>query len=347
MADSQHFILGDEVEKPEAPLSQYLECKHMMEMTTLGTKINWPYGKRFAFTVFDDTDFTTMQNGPGVYQFLYDLGLITTKSVWPIKGEQVPKFGGTTCADAAYVAWVRKLKQQGFEIALHNATYHTSNRAQVIAGLEQFKNLFGEYPTIHANHSGCDDCIYWGDARLSGTNKLVYNLLTRFRNREKYLGSVESSDLFWGDKCREHMRYVRNFVYSDINTLKACPYMPYFDKERPFVNNWFASSEGPTCQSFCRTISEKNQDRLEEEGGGCIMYTHFGTDGFFHNGRLNSDFARLMERLSRKSGWFVPVSTLLDHIQHERGSHVISARERNQLERKWIREKVFITRGRT
>lgn len=54
-------------------------------------KINWPDRKRFAFTVFDDTDFTTMQYGPEIYQFLSDLKIISTKSVWPIKGEHVPK----------------------------------------------------------------------------------------------------------------------------------------------------------------------------------------------------------------------------------------------------------------
>lgn len=311
------------------------------------SEINWPDGKRFAFSVFDDTDHTTMKNGPRIYQFLYDLGMITTKSVWPLKGEYVPKIGATTCADPEYLKWVCRLKQQGFEIALHNATYHTSKREQAIEGLEQFKKYFGEYPKIHVNHSGCDDSIYWGDARLSGMNRLLYNLLTRFRNRGKFLGSVESSELFWGDKIKQHIKYVRNFVYTDINTFKACPYMPYFDEERPFVNYWFASSEGAYCHSFCETISEKNQDRLEEEGGACIMYTHFGAADFYQDGRLHPHFRRLMQILSRKNGWFVSVSTLLDHIQQERGHHVISSRERSRLERKWLMEKVFISRGTT
>lgn len=288
-----------------------------------------------------------MQTGPRIYHFLSDLGMITTKSVWPIKGEHVPKVGGATCADPDYLKWVCSLKEQGVEIALHNATYHTSNRVQAIAGLEQFRAYFGEYPKIHVNHADCADSIYWGDARLSGINRLFYNLLTRFRNRGKFLGSVESSDQFWGDKCKQHIKYVRNFVYSDINTLNACPYMPYSDRDRPFVNNWFASSEGADCRAFCQTISEINQDRLEEEGGACIMYTHFGAADFYEDGRLNSDFRRLMERLSRKDGLFVPVSTLLDYIQKERGDHVISPGERSRLERKWLIHKVFGTRGTT
>ena len=89
------------------------------------------------------------------------------------------------------------------------------------------------------------------------------------------------------------MRYCRNFVYSDINTLKACPWMPYFDPLRPYVQKWFASSEGDRAQSFLKTIGDRNQDRLVEEGGACIMYTHFG-HGYVQDGRLNPAFRRAM-----------------------------------------------------
>ena len=310
-------------------------------------RIDWPEGKRFAFTIFDDTDLSSLDNGPRIYDFLRDAGLRTTKSVWPIKGDEVPRVGGTTCEDPEYLQWILDLREQGFEIAMHNATYHSSKREQAIRGLERFKELFGEYPGIHVNHADCEDSVYWGDVRLSGVNRLIYNLLTRFRNRDRFLGDVESSEYFWADMLKERVKYVRNFVFSDINTLKACPWMPYYDERLPFVNHWFASSEGATCESFCRTISEPNQDRLEEEGGACIMYVHFGYPDFYVDGKLNPEFARLIERLSRKDGWFVPVSTLLDHILEVRGPHSLTARQRKRLERKWLLEKIFVTRGGT
>lgn len=307
--------------------------------------IRWPEGKRFAFTVFDDTDHTTLKNGPRLYDFLFEAGFRTTKSVWPVKGVRIPKIGGATCADPSYLAWVRKLQEQGFEIALHNATYHTSSRDVIIDGLEKFKAYFGAYPKIHANHSGCEEGIYWGDARLTGANKILYNLLTRSRNKKRFRGADPNSNLYWGDRCQRNVKYVRNFVFTDVNTLKACPFMPYKDPLRPLVNYWFASSEGPTCSSFCRTISEKAQDRLEAEGGACVMYTHFGTDGFYENGALNSRFRVLMKRLAKKGGWFVPVSTLLDHIQDQRGEHTLAKKERLFLEWKWLYEKVLVTKG--
>lgn len=304
------------------------------------TDVAWPDGKRFAFTVFDDTDLMTCANGPPLYQFLQDTGFRTTKSVWPLKGPQKPEIGGATCADAAYLDWLYRLRQQGFELALHNVAYHTSNRGEILRGLERYKELFGTYPKIQVNHADCRDSLYWGAARLSGVNRLVYNLLTRFRKAHFSQGHIEGSPLFWGDLCQQHIKYVRNFVYADINTLKACPYMPYFDSRRPFVNYWFASSEGGHVRSFNKTIAEHNQDRLEEEGGACIMYTHFAK-GFYTGGRLEGRFRQLMERLSRKPGWFVPVSTLLDFLLQRRGSQPLSNRERFGLEAKWLVGKVL------
>ncbi len=303
------------------------------------TGITWPEGKSFAFTIFDDTDFTTVENGAPIYQLLDHLGFRTTKSVWPLKGASTPLAGGATCEDPDYLAWVQMLKREGFEIALHNVAFHTSTRDDVRRGLNQFRNFFDTAPTIQVNHVGCRDSLYWGAARLSGFRRSIYHLLTRFQNRGISAGHLEDSDWFWGDLCKAHIKYVRNFVYSDINTLKMCPYMPYVDRQRPYVNYWFASSEGGDLETFNRMLSEAKQDRLEREGGACIMYTHFGAS-FYRDGKLNPRFEALMQRLSQKNGWFVPVSTLLDHIMSTRGAHDLTARERSRLEWRWLWHKI-------
>ncbi len=278
--------------------------------------VTWPEGKRFAFSIFDDTDGTTMQNGPPVYEFLANLGFRTTKSVWPVElAEACPVMGGTTCDDPTYAEWAKGLQGQGFEIGLHGVTNTTACRKEWIAGLQRFCDLFGDYPITHANHVGCQDSIYWGEHRLSGAHRQIYNLFTGFKNRHFY-GHRPNAPGFWGDLCQKHIKYVRNFVFADINTLNECPYMPYHDPLRPFVRGWFASSEGSSVESFTKTLSETNQERLEIEGGACIMYTHFGSD-FFSNGRINPRFANLMQRLSLRPGWFVPVSTLLDYLEAE------------------------------
>ncbi len=302
-------------------------------------KIQWPEGKAFAFTVFDDSDFATLENVSPVYDFLGNCGFRTTKSVWPLRGTREVPGQGATCADSKYLKWLLLLQRAGFEIGYHMATYHTSEREQTIAGLARFAELFGSPPVTVANHFGCTETIYWGSYRLTGLNRRIYDVLTRFRHRHISFGHVESDARFWGDLCKAQIKYVRNFVFPEINTLKLCPFMPYRDPARPYVNHWFASSEGAEVRSFTACVSEEAQDRLEAEGGACIMYTHFGS-GFFSDGRLDPEFRQRMERLSRKNGWFVPVSQLLDFLLNRNGAHTITDAERNRLERRWLMSKL-------
>ncbi len=168
--------------------------------------ITWPEGKSFAFTIFDDTDRTTIRNGPPIYQILSDLGFRTTKSVWPLQGLSKPSIGGATCQDPVYRDWVKSLQSQGFEIALHNVTNTTSDRQTVIQGLERFHEYFGSDPHIHVNHGDCQENIYWGDARFSSITRPVYNLLSNHERQNKYQGHVTNSRLFWGDICFEKIK---------------------------------------------------------------------------------------------------------------------------------------------
>ena len=304
-------------------------------------KMIWPDGKKFAFTVFDDTDGATLENVAPVYGLLNDLGIKTTKSVWPIAGSDEPVLGGDTCEDDDYRRWLLELKQQGFEIGLHNATYHTSRREDTLRAIQRFERIFGHAPMSLANHTSNSEGLYWGPGRLSGINAAAYVLLTRFRRIGRFRGHEPGNPLFWGDVCQERIKYVRNFVFADINTLAACPQMPYHDPRRPYVNYWFASTEGDSVRSFTKTLAEANVDRLEREGGACIMYTHF-SEGFCRNGRLDERFEERMRSIAKRDGWFVPVTRLLDYILQKRGSHQLSGRERASLERRWLLHKVMV-----
>jgi hypothetical protein len=301
--------------------------------------VRWPQGKRFAFTIFDDPDGQTLADGQCVYSFLGDLGFRTTKGVWPVRGTGKPSDIGGTCSEPGYRAWAQQLQAQGFEIGFHNTTLHTSTREETIAGLEKFREYFGCYPKSMANHFYCREGMYWGDARITGVNRMAYNVATRWRNYRVSHGHRPGHPLFWGDICRERIKYVRNFVFPDINTLTVCPFMPYHDPVRPYVNYWYASSEGANAQSFAERISEANQERLEEEGGACIMYTHFG-HGYCENGTLHPRFRELMERLSKRNGWFVPVTTLLDFLLQHKSDATLAAADRTRLERRWLLHKM-------
>lgn len=281
--------------------------------------IDWPDGKRFAFTIVDDTDAATLQNVRPVYDLLADLGLRTTKTVWPFPPVGIPKHGGQTLQDPDYRDWILGLQEQGFEIALHGAADEPSERPVVQRALECFREVIGHDPRMHVNHDHQTEGMYWGDARLDGAWRLIYRAANGVaRQDRRYEGHRPDSPYFWGDLCRDRIEYVRNFVYDDINTLKQDPMMPYHDPRRPYVNYWYSGSNGAAIGPYLTLLAEENQDRLDAEGGACIVYTHFAV-GFVEDGRLNPRFAQLMRRIASLQGWFVPASTLLDYLRRRPG----------------------------
>ncbi len=303
-------------------------------INSLPPKVSWPGGRDFAFSVFDDPDYQTLAQSRRVYGFLADAGFRTTKGVWPTDHPRESTWEGDTCGSLEYGRHALDLQEQGFEIGFHNAAPRSTYREEIVSALENFKGLFGQYPRAMANHSMNADAIYWGPNRLTGSRRLAYRLLTLGR-RSHSEGSKEGSPRFWGDICRDRIEYCRNFVYREINTLKAAPWMPYYDPHRPYVNQWYSGTEGANKASYVDTLEESAQDRLEAEGGACIMYTHFGL-AFCENGQLDRRFETLMRRLSKKNGWFAPVSAVLDHIRKERGEHTISDDQRRRLETNWL-----------
>jgi hypothetical protein len=300
--------------------------------------VSWPDGCDFAFSIFDDPDSQSLRDADAVYSQLEDLGLRTTKAVWTIE-PPVRNSPGDTCESREFLEWAVRLQEKGFEIGYHNGAPGDLQRADVIRTLDLFREHFGHDPVTMANHYN-QDAMYWGTARLSGATRVAYNAVTLGR-KNGFGGHLNGHPSFWGDICRERIRYCRNFVFREVNTLLACPQMPYADPDRPYVAAWFASSEGANCKSFCRQMADAEQDRLEEQRGACIMYTHFGHQFVDSAGRLDPEFQRLMRRLSGKKGWFVPVATLLDYLRAQQGGHILDASERNRLERRWLKGKLL------
>jgi hypothetical protein len=272
-----------------------------------------------------------------VYGFLESLGFRTTIAVWPLGTRREANSGGETCANPRYLDHLRRLQAHGFEIAWHLAAPHTSTREETLEGLERFRAYFGADPQTMANHYN-GEAIYWGPARLSGWRRAAYRLLKN--SAGSFFGHVEGHPYFWGDLCHERIRYCRDFVFPNLNTLGACPWMPYYDPQRPLVRRWFAASEGAQGPAFFRLLAERNQDRLAEEGGAAVVYTHFG-HGFVENGRLRPEFVRLIERLSKKDGWFVPAVDILDYLAAEKGVATLSRDTRAGLENRWLRAKAL------
>lgn len=297
----------------------------------------FPDGRRFAFTVIDDTDVATVQNVAPVYALLERLGMRATKTIWTMPcAEGSRNFSSSqTLEDAEYRAFVVDLQRRGFEIASHGATMESSTRERTAAGLERFRTVLGAYPRVHANHAMNGENLYWGAARVDAPP--LRRLLRSMVGTSYYQGDVEGSPYWWGDLCERHMTYVRNLTFAEINLLRVNPTMPYRDPSRPLVPWWFSATDAEDAEAFCQLISPARQERLERENGLCIVATHFGK-GFVRDGRMVETFQERLEMLARRPGWFPTVGELLDWLRGQQRDEVLSPAEWRRMQWTWARD---------
>lgn len=304
-------------------------------------ELRWPEGRRFAFSIFDDTDWTTLRNGPAVYDLLDDLGLAITKSVWVHDPGPRRTTGGGTCAEPDYLRWVLDLQARGHEIGFHNATDHSSDRATTRAALDRFEELFGHAPRVGADHAANAEALYAGPARLSGVRSRAYRWGQRVVQPERpaFSGEDPGSPYFWGDLCAARIDYWRRFTFARTDLAPVGPVV-HHDPSRPFVRSWFHSCHGPRLAPFLERLAPSALDSLERDGGVCIMYTHFGLDFVDERGRPRPELVRTLTALAERGGWFVPVSTLLDHVAATTGTPSLGPRARRRLEHRWIADRL-------
>ena len=301
----------------------------------------FPNNKKFAFSIFDDTDLSTVENTAPIYRLLSELGMRTTKSVWPLASVSEGKFGGCSLQDEAYRDFILDLRDAGFEVALHGMRNHHSSRALIEEGFAEFQRLIGHDARIYANHSSNRDNLYWG-ARRFRLLRPFYAVASFFSGKRGFEGHISGSEFFWGDLCRERLDYVRDFVFHEINLDCVNSTMPYHDNAKPFVKYWFSSCDGADVDSFCELLSEPNQERLERERGVCIVYTHFAC-GFVEGGRVRPRVERILRALAQRDGWFAPVSQVLDHLRAQRQPGSIPIPEFINMECRWACERIGTT----
>jgi hypothetical protein len=275
----------------------------------------FPGAKRFAFSILDDTDDSTLYNIKPAYDTLRELGFRTTKTVWPLHCPEGSRifFAAETLQDKHYLDFVHEVADHGFEIAFHGATMESSLRTRTIQALEFLRQEFGNYPRLFCNHGQNQENMYWAHKRFR-TPALQW--LFRFLQRESsrsYTGEVQDSEYFWGDLCKKHISYVRNFTFNRVNVLAVNPGMPYRLPDTKYVNYWFSTADAPDVDAFNRLLTDDRIDELERDGGVCIVSTHVGK-GFVKNGKLNANTAKILDYLARKPGWFVPVTDVLDYL---------------------------------
>jgi len=313
-------------------------------------KTFWPDNKSFAFTIIDDTDNSTLENAPSVYDYLYEKRVLTTKSVWVRDGctssDVYKNVMGTTLIDKEYSDWVKSLQNKGFEICLHSMTWSASTREQIIDGFIFFESLFGKSKVlIQHNDFKSNESIYWGSKRLIFPFNFIFKVISKFTsklsNSRIYQGENKNSIYFWGDICKERVEFMRNLIFPSVNLFNITPKVVHKRNNTKYVNNWFISCEAPDVTSFVKLLSNENIEKLSNENGLCIIYTHFGNN-FVENGVLNESFKKVIDILTSKNGWFVPASEIFYHFEKKsNGIKKLTYFEELQLSFKWLRWKIF------
>lgn len=305
--------------------------------------LRFPNGRRFAFTIIDDTDVATVANVAPLYRLLEELGMRTTKTVWPVAcPEGSEHFAGSeTLEDPDYREFAAGLQLRGFELTWHGATMESSTRERTARGLEAFRVALGGYPRIHVNHADNRENLYWGAARVDDPLLRTLLALRAGDVGAPSAGADRDSPYWWGDLCAQHITYARNLTFRCINLARINPSMPYRDPARPLVPWWFSSSDADSVHEFNALISPRQQDRLEAEGGFCIVATHFGK-GFVQDGRVHAETRRLLEALSRRPGWFPTAGTLLDWLRERRRGAQLPRAEWRNMQWRWAWDMVGI-----
>lgn len=289
----------------------------------------WPKGK-FAFTVVDDTDNSTVHNVKPVYDLLRECGLRTTKTVWVYPPRD--NFSGQCLQDGDYREFIYELREDGFEIALHNVGSGAFTRDEILRGVEEFRELMGFYPTMQINHASNPDNLYWGVERFTGLVSSLMKLM--FGDRRVYQGNNPESEYFWGDVAKKHVKFIRNHTFNGINTLRYDPRMPYRVRHKDkYSNYWFSSSDGHTIEEFNALTDPKNVLKLEEQGGLCIVYTHFASGFVKDSGKVDPIFERNIRFLASRDGWFAPAGEILDYLLSR---EVVEFASRSYLARFWM-----------
>jgi len=300
-------------------------------------RLQFPDRRKFAFTIIDDTDVATVANVAPIYWLLSDLGMKITKTVWPVDCPEGSKHfsSSSTLDDPEYLDFVLELERAGFEIAYHGATMESSCRERTERAINKFLRLFRTPPRVYANHSCNRENLYWGANRID--IPLLKSLYQRLSGQpsDHYQGHQPGSPWWWGDLAATHISYVRNLTFNEIDMRRVNPTMPYRDPRRSLVPWWFSASDCEDAREFNSLLCVANQERLEREGGICIVATHLGK-GFVVDGSVVPETERLLRQLAGRPGWFVPVGTLLDWLIDQGVAGPLPASEWRRMQWTWF-----------
>ena len=123
---------------------------------------------------------------------------------------------------------------------------------KLIKGYEKFKEYFWLIiPKIDILHAQNIENLYSGYDKIDNP---ILKIAEKIFHNSDYQGHIPQSEYFWGDICKEHIKYVRLPFHAikEINLLKVYPKLIFHDPKRSYVNYWFPNSDGSDYKDFIK-----------------------------------------------------------------------------------------------
>ena len=278
-------------------------------------KVIWlPLSYRAGISIADDPDNGTFKAFRKIYDLLLDLNFPTTRAMWVYPNEQktgIPNlnvsFFAPLLTEKKCLEYCKKLNEHGFEICLHGASCGNNSREKTIEALKYLENNISGC-TSYICHSKNAENLYW-DTKVAHSKILKY--LLGFYTSNHCFGEISCSPYFWGDICRERIKYIRLFRTRNLNTLSFNPSMPYHIFDKPYVNYWYSATKG----YIPNLLRPENLEMLCEENGLGILYQYMHK--YVNNSNeINPAVKESLIRVADHSGILIkPVSWMLDRLK--------------------------------
>jgi hypothetical protein len=282
-----------------------------------------PYPFEAGFAITDDTDGASFESVKIVYDYLRQVGLVTTKTVWafpPVDGCGIPNLPqaalrGVTLQDPSYLHYCKDLNRCGFEIGLHGASAGNNKRDQILRAFDMMNSYFRCEGT-YICHAKCADNPYWEEKVIAGGMR---HALLKLLCRHTCCGELPGSEYFWGDICLQHVKQIRLYHTRALNTLGANPSMPFFDPAKPFVRGWFSATRG----SFMDCTSDRALAALKRDNGCTVLAQHLHQYADMAAKSPAAPFREAAERLAaEKSIWVASAAAIMNRLRAVQGLYL-------------------------
>jgi hypothetical protein len=267
-----------------------------------------------GMAITDDPDQGSFDQFKTLYDLLLRLHLPTTRAMWvyePSEATGTPalpiKFFAPVLTEKKCLDYCKMLHENGFEICLHGASSGNNTREGTKNALEYLENEIGP-SSVYICHSKNAENLYWDEKCV---NARFFSAMLRLYTKNKCFGEIEGSKFFWGDICKDKIRFIRLFRTRQVNTLAFNPSMPYHDANKPYVNYWFSATKG----YLARLLEPYAIDCVCRENGASILYQYlhkYVND----KGEIDPLVKTALERIAADSRiFFRPVSVILERLK--------------------------------